>query len=227
MAESRAGVALLETWFSDYALFHETPPAGHDKQILSEWRLKRVAIWPGFRNVCRHLAEYVDGLVDPSLDSAPLWFLSGCAGYFGVPSESWTAAWVLCNKARSRVGTLQEAAEAVVGARRTQTAAELPPENPSPWVPAGTLWRDHFTTAKKLAKFRKRHPEMFRNPSKFKLEVHAGLWASYWAGRDRAGFGTLSGDLSSVADDPAVQGDALEAAAQRVASLRQKKRGGK
>jgi len=34
-----------------------------------------------------------------------------------------------------------------------------------PWVPANTLWPDKFSKYKDLTKFRREHPEMFRNPS--------------------------------------------------------------
>ena len=85
----------------------------------------------------------------------------------------------------------------------------------SSWVPANTLWQEKFSKYKDLTRFRQQHPEMFRNPSEFKLEIHAGLWARHWASRDKAGFEALNGELPSVADDPAVQRDALAAAAQR------------
>ena len=100
-------------------------------------------------------------------------------------------------------------------------------EHPSSWVPANQLWTAKFSSNRELTKFRRQHPEMFRNPSTFKLEIHAGLWARYWAEREKAGFEALEGHLPSVADDPAVQEDALAAAAQRAAQLRAKKKAGK
>jgi hypothetical protein len=95
------------------------------------------------------------------------------------------------------------------------------------WVPANQLWTEKFTSNKELTKFRQQHPEMFRNPSRYKLEIHAGLWARYWADHDKAGFEALDGNLPSVADDPTVQEDALEAAMQRAARVRAKKEAGK
>lgn len=97
----------------------------------------------------------------------------------------------------------------------------------SSWVTAATLWKGKFSSYKELTKFRLQHPRMFRNPSKFKLEIHAGLWARYWAGRHKAGFETLGGDLPSIADDPSMQADTLTAAAQRAASLRARKQAAK
>jgi len=101
-------------------------------------------------------------------------------------------------------------------------------EADTPWVPAHTLWKDKFTTNKELAKFRKEHPRMFRNPSPRRLEIHAGLWALYWAARDKAGFEALDGDLPSLADDPDAQEVFLEGAAKRLKKLQaEKKQDGK
>ena len=117
---------LLDSWFSDYALCYKSPPQGSDKQARREWSHKQCGAWRGFSNVCRRLAEYVDGLSDPSKDSAPLWFLSGCGPCLGalpdVPDETWQAAWVLCNKLRSMVGNPQQVA--VVIAEHIEEATE-------------------------------------------------------------------------------------------------------
>jgi hypothetical protein len=75
-----------------------------------------------------------------------------------------------------------------------------------------------------MEKFRKGHPEMFRNPSPNRLEIHAGKWAAYWAARGKAGFDALDGDLESIADDPAVQDGALAGAIQRMAEARAEKK---
>ena len=124
---------------------------------------------------------------------------------------------------------IRQAADALVKWCEAQSV-DAPPkdqggaDDPSSWVPANQLWTEKFSSNKELTKFRRQHPEMFRNPSKFKLKIHAGLWARYWADRDKAGFKALDGDLPSVADDPNVQEDALAAATQRMASLRAKKK---
>lgn len=99
--------------------------------------------------------------------------------------------------------------------------------DPSSWVTASTLWKERFTTIKEVTKFREKHPDMFRNPSKFKLDIHAGLWSRHWADRDKTSFETLNGELPSVADDPDIQDDALAAAAKRMAAIRQKNQSGK
>lgn len=97
----------------------------------------------------------------------------------------------------------------------------------SAWVPANKLWPEKFSKYKDLTKFRQQHPDMFQHPSKFRLEIHAGLWASYWAARSTAGFEALGDETPSIADDPGVQDEVLAEAAQRMASLREKKRCGK
>lgn len=114
----------LDRWFSDYALFHESQPQDNDKKAWTEWRLKRDDAWTNFRNACKHLAEWTEGLSDPSLDSTPLWLLSGCANYagLGVESSTWATAWVLCNKLRSRVGTPDQAANALAIAKQIEAA---------------------------------------------------------------------------------------------------------
>lgn len=101
------------------------------------------------------------------------------------------------------------------------------PVGDGPWVPAGTLWHDKFSTNRELTRFREQHPEMFHNPSTYKLEIHAARWAKYWAEHDKAGFDSLDGDAPSVADDPDIQSDAIAEALQRAAALRQKKQTGK
>ncbi len=92
------------------------------------------------------------------------------------------------------------------------------------WVTAATLWREKFGSRKEMEKFRSKHPEMFRNPSPNRLEIHSGKWTRYWADRDKAGFNSLDGELPSVADDPRVQDQALLEAAARAKRLREKKR---
>ena len=100
--------------------------------------------------------------------------------------------------------------------------------NSSPWVPSSPkMWNDKLSDNKELTKFRKNHPEMFRKPSQYKLEIHAVLWARYWADRGKAGFKALGDDAPSAADDPDVQEKTLEEAARRAANLRAKKKAGK
>ena len=94
----------------------------------------------------------------------------------------------------------------------------------SAWVPAATLWRDRFDTMKELAKFRENHPDMFRNPSRRRLNIHAGKWTAFWAARDKVGFEALDGNLQSVADDPDVQKETIAGAIRRMAAIRAKKR---
>ena len=101
------------------------------------------------------------------------------------------------------------------------------PADPSPWVPAATLWRDRFDTIRKVARFRAEHADMFRNPSPRRLEIHAAKWVAYWAGRNKVGFASLDGQLPSVADDPDVQDEALAKAMERAAAIRAKKKAGK
>jgi hypothetical protein len=93
----------------------------------------------------------------------------------------------------------------------------------SPWVPAKSLWRERFDNIKEVTRFRQDHPEMFRNPSQYRLEIHAALWATHWAGQDNAGFESLGGDPDSIADDPNAQDGFLEGAARRMQQLRAKK----
>ena len=107
------------------------------------------------------------------------------------------------------------------------TAADGIADDDSAWVPAVTLWKDQFTSMKAVTKFRKDHPDMFRNPSQYKLQIHAGRWAAHFAKRAKGGFEALGDDAPSIADDPAVQEDALTAAAERVVALRAKKQAGK
>ena len=97
----------------------------------------------------------------------------------------------------------------------------------SAWVPATTLWRDKLENNRQLTKFKADHPEMFRNPSKNRLEIHAAKWVAFWAARDKSGFDSLDGNLQSVADDRTVQEETLLGAAQRMAALRAKKKAGK
>ena len=86
-----------------------------------------------------------------------------------------------------------------------------------PSSPASRKWRSSGSNTRR----------MFRNPTKFKLLIHAARWDRYWADRERAGFEALDGDLPSVADDPSVGEDALAAALQRAAKLAAKKKAGK
>lgn len=94
----------------------------------------------------------------------------------------------------------------------------------APFVSASTLWREKFKTNRELTKFRQKHPEMFRNPSPYKLEIHAARWACYWAKRDKAGFEALGENAVSIADDHDVQDVALAEAAQRAAEIRAQKK---
>jgi hypothetical protein len=95
-------------------------------------------------------------------------------------------------------------------------------DDDSAWVPAGTLWHDHFTTIKEVNKFRADHLDMFRNPSPRRLEIHAAKWAAFWAARAKAGFEALDGD------DPTVQDQLLAGAMQRKGEiLAAKKKAGK
>ena len=107
-----------------------------------------------------------------------------------------------------------------------EVEAHLAKDEDSAWVSAISLWRDRFSSRKKMQTFRKKHPEMFRNPSTYKLEIHSGLWARYWARHDRAGFEALGEETPSIADDPEVQEAALASAVERAASLRAKKKAG-
>lgn len=79
------------------------------------------------------------------------------------------------------------------------------------WVPANILWRNRFTTIKQVSRFRKDHQDMFRNPSRNRLEIHAAKWAEYWAAQDK------------VDDDDALPADYE----QGVAELRAQKRFGR
>ncbi|MGI6415053.1 MAG: hypothetical protein ACOX1P_05230 [Thermoguttaceae bacterium] len=97
-------------------------------------------------------------------------------------------------------------------------------ETESPWVPAFQLWKAQFRTMKEVDRFREKHPEMFRNPSRYRLEIHARRWLTYWSERNNAGFESLDGDMPSIADDPTVQQETLKDAARRMGELRAKKR---
>ena len=71
--------------------------------------------------------------------------------------------------------------------------AELDNNTPdeSAWVPAAALWteRKEFEgSRKKLNKFREHHREMFRNPSRYKMEIHAGGGRPIGAAGTRPGF---------------------------------------
>jgi hypothetical protein len=99
-------------------------------------------------------------------------------------------------------------------------------DNSSAWVPANTLWPDRFTTHKQLSKFRAAHPEMFRNPSRNRLEIHAAHWTRYWAQRSNAAFDTLGDEVPSLADDPDAPEEFLAMARQRMGKLREKKQAG-
>jgi hypothetical protein len=122
------------------------------------------------------------------------------------------------------VGLLEKAIAAKAEGKREGARTGREGTGVSGWVPAVHLWKEKFSTYKELAKFRRQHPEMFQNPSHYKLDIHAGLWAQYWAKQDRAGFEALSDDVPPVADDPEVQAKTLAAAMRKVAQLRAKKK---
>lgn len=119
-AESRVLAArLLDSWFTNYARYREDRPAtGDQPEDWKNWRLKRTFDWNGVRNICRYLAEWVDSEVDDQrLDSEPLWLLSGTTDWSGVSPETWNAAWLLCNRLRPKIGTMDGAiVEAVLAA---------------------------------------------------------------------------------------------------------------
>ena len=110
---------------------------------------------------------------------------------------------------------------------RLSSAGPARTEDGSPWVPANHLWRDRFDSYKKLAKFRKQQPQMFRNRTSNKLEIHAPLWLAHWNHQHRANFESLDTAPPSVADDPHVQDELLAGALQRMDCLRKKKQTGK
>jgi hypothetical protein len=97
------------------------------------------------------------------------------------------------------------------------------PEDDSGWVQASTLWRDKFTTNKELTKFRKSHPDLFRNPSRNRLEIHAAKWTEFWARKDLKAFDSLDDSTPSIADDPKASEDFIAGAATRIAEIRKKK----
>ena len=110
-----------------------------------------------------------------------------------------------------------------------QKVGDAPPPD-SPWVPAINLWLFRFKSRKgraSLNHFREQHPEMFRNPSRYKLEIHAPLWTTHWAEKDAAAFDSLDGDPESIADDPDNQAEFLQGAADVVGKLRAEKKAGK
>jgi hypothetical protein len=96
----------------------------------------------------------------------------------------------------------------------------------SAWVPAISLWRQRFGTYKQAAKFLNEHPDMTRSPSKYRREIHAGLWATYWAGRDKRAAERL-GEPPSIADDPEATSELLEGVIERAKTLRVKNKAGK
>ena len=97
----------------------------------------------------------------------------------------------------------------------------------SPWVPAAKLWKgSKLSSCKEVKAFRQQHPEMFRNPSPYKLEIHAALWARYWAEQEAASFEGMGGQ-PSIADDPEVSRKFLAEAVERAKVLRAKKKTGK
>ena len=104
------------------------------------------------------------------------------------------------------------------------TADDHAEEADSAWVKANTLWRDRFTNIREVNRFREGHPGMFRNPSKFKLEIHAGLWAAYWAEHDKACSESLDGEPNSIADDPNAQSEFIAGAIERLNPIRAKKK---
>jgi hypothetical protein len=112
-------------------------------------------------------------------------------------------------------------------------AADRPPKpaaaaDDSAWVLSSpSIWQIRLENNKALTEFRKQHGDMFRNPSRNRLEIHAAKWAAFWTARDKAGFETLDGNLQSVADDPAVQEETLAGIMQRAAAIRAKKKAGK
>jgi hypothetical protein len=66
----------------------------------------------------------------------------------------------------------------------------------SAFVPAGTLWQQHFTQYKQFKTWLDRTSESEihrRNPSKNRLVIHAGDWAKYWAAQEKKGFASLDG----------------------------------
>jgi hypothetical protein len=95
----------------------------------------------------------------------------------------------------------------------------------SAWVKASTLWPIKFTSNKELTKFRKQHPDLFRNPSRNRLEIHAAKWAEYWATQDRKGFDTLGESTPSIADDPGASDEFIAGAVKRMADIKKKKAG--
>ena len=145
-------------------------------------------------------------------------FARGCQSGQGVPA----------NIGRSVMHNLERGIE-LLSRFCPQPEADVPqtPEDDSAWVTAATLWHDRFTTIKEVHNFRADHPEMFRNPSPYKLQIHAAKWATYWASRQKAGFEALDDNSQSIADDPNVQDETLLGAAERIAELRAKKRAGK
>lgn len=128
---------------------------------------------------------------------------------------------------------LQDQQRPAADADKPSPAAQAAPDDPpkqqddSAWVPAATLWPGRFEKYKELGKFRKRHPEMFRNPSDYKLEIHSGLWTRYWDTQDKAGFDALDNEPASIADDPEVSEEFLAEAAQRMVTIRSQKQLGK
>ena len=99
----------------------------------------------------------------------------------------------------------------------------------SAWVTAAILWPERFRGRKGpkgLDRFREEHPEMFRNPTRYKLEIHAGRWVTYWHQVEQNSSESLGEPPESIADDPEAQTEFLEGAADRIAKLRGEKKPG-
>lgn len=121
----------------------------------------------------------------------------------------------------------------IIEAIRLETTCEetshspVSPNQPdeSAWVPATSLWKGRFKSSRDLEKFRENHQAMFRNPSRYRLEIHARRWTAYWAKIDRQGFDSLSDSMPSIADDPKASEEFIAGAAGRLAEIKKKKQG--
>ena len=107
--------------------------------------------------------------------------------------------------------------------------ADSTDDTDSAWVTAAILWPEKFQGRKGpngLDRFREKHPEMFRNPTRYKLEIHAGRWVTYWHELEQKASDSLGEPPESIADDPEAQTEFLEGAADRIAKLRAEKKAG-